>query len=228
MTDAVTRLNPYAAWRRLPYVKSPIIIQVGARTGGVTIAFKNIWPDGIVYCFEPLPSGFNVLRERFRGVGSVIPINKAVADKEGRVVINVNHMEGTSSVLNINQESPYFRYPYIVKRTVDVEAVTVDGFCSRHGIEAVNLLMIDVQGFELWVLRGAVKMLRRHAIKAVFTEVYFVDLYEGVPLFDTVKQAMEDIGYRFENLYNIGRWADRETGLPMWADAMFICDQEVK
>ena len=44
--------------------------------------------------------------------------------------------------------------------TVEVEAVTIDDFCARHGIRP-SLIKIDVEGAELEVLRGADAVLRR-------------------------------------------------------------------
>jgi FkbM family methyltransferase len=51
-----------------------------------------------------------------------------------------------------------------------VPAITLDGYIAETGIDSVDLLKIDVEGFELTVLRGAEASLRSRRIKAVYFE----------------------------------------------------------
>jgi len=49
--------------------------------------------------------------------------------------------------------------------------LTLDGFCSVHGIKRVDLLKIDIQGNEPRALEGAAGLLRRGAIGTAFVEL---------------------------------------------------------
>ena len=82
-------------------------------------------------------------------------------------------------------------YPDIdfsTKETVDM--VTLDSVISEN--HNFNFLNIDVQGYELEVLKGAEKTLQN--IDYVFTEVNLVDLYEGNPLVEDMDNFLQSCG----------------------------------
>lgn len=55
-------------------------------------------------------------------------------------------------------------------------------------------LKLDVQGYELHVLRGATRALPR--VDALELELSLVELYEGQPFFDEVLRFVQDAGFR--------------------------------
>ena len=63
---------------------------------------------------------------------------------------------------------------------IDVEVDTVDRYCASNGIERIDFLKIDVEGFEEDVLRGATTMLKRKSV--------------GIVLFNWRQTILESIG----------------------------------
>lgn len=96
----------------------------------------------------------------------------------------------------------------------------------------VDYLKLDVQGYELFVLRGAEKVLKETLV--VHTEVEFVDMYEGQPLFAEVDQFMRKAGFIFHRFASIhGRPVKplyfaanplQPISQQMWADAVYVRD----
>jgi len=76
-----------------------------------------------------------------------------------------------------------------------VPTTTIDAYSEAEEIERVGLIMLDLEGVELNVLRGAERVLRDHAPHIVF-EVHgaFVDWREGLHKVEIV-QYLASLGY---------------------------------
>ena len=68
----------------------------------------------------------------------------------------------------------------------EIEIKTIDSFCKENNIAQINFLKLDVEGHELSVLNGAIKMLTNHKIDFIQFEfggcnidsrTYFQDFY---------------------------------------------------
>lgn len=89
-----------------------------------------------------------------------------------------------------------------------------------------DLLKIDVQGGELKVLEGAIKLLENVSI--VLTEVEFAPIYKSQPLFADIDSFMRGQGFYLLDLYNKSHssykaslFGDLKSRL-MWADAVYV------
>ncbi len=80
----------------------------------------------------------------------------------------------------------------------------------------VGLLKIDVQGYELQVLRGAKRTLRQ--TQALLIEVNYAQHYEGAVGFDEIHAFLANAGF---HLYGISA-PYTDVNRPLWADAMFV------
>jgi hypothetical protein len=66
----------------------------------------------------------------------------------------------------------------------DVELTTIDRFCAEHSLKQVDLLKIDVEGFERSVLEGASEMLARRAVRVIQFEFNEMNLLSGTTMDD--------------------------------------------
>jgi FkbM family methyltransferase len=116
-----------------------------------------------------------------------------------------------------------------VVRTEQVNTVRLDDVPETEGFD---LLKIDIQGAELMVMENAVARLAGALV--VHTEVEFLPMYVGQPLFSDVDQFLRRQGFvlhRFVPLVSrvVGPLAadsDPYEGLNqlLWADAVFVRD----
>jgi len=74
-----------------------------------------------------------------------------------------------------------------------------------------NFINMDVQGYELNVLKGSEKTL--NSIRYIMTEVNKVELYENCVLFDELKLFLSHYGFIDVDI----KWYD-----DLWGDAFFI------
>lgn len=72
--------------------------------------------------------------------------------------------------------------------------------CMSGPLTRPTLLKIDVQGFELEVLKGAVEILP--AIDAVYVEVSYIPLYQGQPLRDDIEHFLCSVGFECVGAFN--------------------------
>ena len=115
---------------------------------------------------------------------------------------------------------------------LDVEEVSTVRLDDIEELGNVDFLKLDVQGGELDVLEGAEQVLGDTLV--VFTEVEFVEMYEGQPLFGDVDRHLRNKGFRFNGFNGIATRAyapmlinnNPDDGLqqPLWADVWYIRD----
>ena len=153
-------------------------------------AFAQLGIKNLAF-FEPLEWSFAVLRNNFTGK---YPIYQYALGNENRKVImncEVDNGSMSSSILVPKKHLEY--YPYIhfteeLKR--EVEMIRLDDF-NDLDFDKYNALNIDVQGYELEVLKGA-KYVVETFIDYIFCEVNREELYENCARIEQVDQFLNE------------------------------------
>lgn len=190
------------------------ILDVGANIGQTTQQYRELFPDAVVYSFEPFPASLAELAKKFGGDPRVKPVPQAVGREKGEKTFFVNASPYTNSLL------PGIRSEYIEPSgTIEVPVITLDEFCAREGLGGVDILKMDIQGGERAALEGAAEQLRRQSIAVVYTEVLFSPMYEGQAFYHDISALLYGHGYTLLDLYN---FAYDARGHLAWGDAIFI------
>jgi FkbM family methyltransferase len=148
-------LNSYYDWRLLAAaiaVTRPgdTIIEVGANIGTETVGLAAIaGASGRVIALEPLPANVNVLNRVLDDarIPNVTVLMAAACDREGQLsfVMPDPRMSGTGHLGTDKERSAL---------AIQVEATTLDHIRGKYDARP-TLLVMDVEGAELSVLRGA-------------------------------------------------------------------------
>lgn len=130
------------------------VIHVGAHRGEEHKVYKEMNIKNIVY-FEALPHIFKKLIANVKDPDAIFH-NCALGNKKGKIGMHVeeNDRYGCSSILPPSKN--YDRVPFLDKKIV-VEINKLDNFNYNKNY---NMLNIDVQGYELEVLKGSIKTLK--------------------------------------------------------------------
>jgi FkbM family methyltransferase len=146
---------------------------------------------------------------------NVVPA--ALDDVPASAKFNINAWRPTNSLLvTVAEVAQRFRDLYETVDQVDVDVITIDEYCSEHAIGKVDILKLDLQGYDYKALLGARSTLRN--VDVVLSEVWFTETYVGVKLFSDVLALMVNSGFRLHALCGM-HYGERDE--LMWGDAIF-------
>jgi len=186
------------------------IFDVGAYEGEFAKECLRIWPQTIVACFEPLHQKVEHLN-RLSKLYPSIQVFAGLLGAQSQERVPLNESETASSVLveNIPQN---FQVNYYPMRTVD-QVVQ-----EYHHTPVPDLLKIDVQGYELEVLKGAETSLP--GIRVILAEVNFLDIHQNVPLLSDMVAWLDARGWVAYDVCGLTR---RPLDQALWqADLIFV------
>ncbi|WP_263835221.1 FkbM family methyltransferase [Salinibacter sp.] len=170
------------------------LVDVGANYGEwIEDTLRCATPDE-VFAFEPDPTALNVIRPKYDRNGRVQIIEAAVGAEEGNISFNVAGSNKLSSVLSPTERlHEMYGDDASANKTVMVREVTLDS--ELESDKEVSILKIDVQGYELEVIRGAERMLQK--TKFVLIEANWTQKYEGGGTFvDVHRRITQDFPFR--------------------------------
>ncbi len=138
-----------------------VFIDAGANVGSYTlVAAKMVGKTGKVFSFEPAENIFNRLKENIElnGHENIIAEQKALFDKNSELEFYpaAKSNLGMSSIYHHDAENG---------RVEKVEAVSLDDYFENHGTERLDLVKIDIEGAELYALKGMQKSIGKYKPK---------------------------------------------------------------
>jgi len=197
-----------------------IIFDVGAHRGETAVVFSNSFPASQIHSFEPSPETFTALQSHVSRLKNVQPVNIALGSSAGVSTLNINKSTATNSLLTrarVEDDTLAELMEPVAAATVTVR--TLDEYCTGAGVDVIDVLKMDVQGFEIEVLSGGRKLLSDARIPLVYCEVSFKPLYKNQPLFEGVYGELVQSGFELIDLYGHVR---SQSGSIQWCDALFV------
>ena len=164
------------------------VVDVGANIGVTTVIAGLLVPAGCVLALEPVSETFEYLARNIAdsNLTNVKCFNKAAGSSEGHVRLVTR--PGHSFAAFVGYDEVLARYTeYDEER---VESITLDQLVASEELARVDFIKIDVEGFELEVLRGSARVLERfrptvlleanHYCLNVFRRISLVDFTEEI------------------------------------------------
>ncbi|HTX19079.1 MAG TPA: FkbM family methyltransferase [Bacteroidota bacterium] len=175
----------------------PIVIEAGAHVGVDTVEMAKRWPRGTIYAFEPVPELFEQLRLNTNRYRNVRCFQSAVGDKTGMTEIHISTgaSDGSSSLLN-PKEHLRIHPDVLFPRSVTVPITTLDDWAMKNAVSRVDLLWLDLQGYELRTMMSSPKVLS--TVSAIHSEVMLIESYEGNSLYKDLRPWLESAGFYVE------------------------------
>lgn len=184
-----------------------VIFDVGANVGFMTYQFQKRFPRADIYCFEPNPDVFSKLTQNYANENKIYPLQKGLADESGELLFNLNANSGTSSFLTPTNYHKTHQAKHLLE-PLKVPVITIDEFAQEENIDHIDILKLDIEGFELKALQGAKQLLSDQKIDIIYTEICIVRQYEEQVLFHELTAFLESRDYF---LYNVEPFCGQET-----------------
>ena len=186
------------------------IIHVGAHVGEEVPSYiKNFGNNISIHLFEPQKKYFRILEDKFKENMNVKIYNFGCGEIKQSLEINQASNDGESSSI-LNPKLHLDLHPevqFIGKEIIQVEKL--DDF----KISDSNFISIDVQGYELNVLKGSSKTFEY--LDYIYLEVNKEEVYEGCPLIYDIDKYLSQLNFlRVETKFAYDT-------LP-WGDAFYI------
>ena len=176
---------------------NPVIIDCGAHVGGDSIDMCRLFSGSTIHAFEPVPTIFKLLKHNTRKFNRITCHAIALSNKNGEQVMHVSSgaSDGSSSFLKPNEHLK--DHPDVFfNEDIIVQTLLLDTWAAQQGLQKIDLLWLDMQGFELEVLKASSVILPK--VHAIHMEVSTRPTYEGVPLYNEVKTWMEANGFHVQ------------------------------
>lgn len=186
-----------------------VVLDVGAYRGDWTRICKRIFPAARVLMIEPQEARKSDL-ERVIAEFPDVKLACVLVGPGERASVGFYEIDSASSVLPEAEknESPSLYLPM----------KTLDSVVKGTPFEHPDFIKLDVQGYELEVLKGGEGVLT--SAEAVLMEVNLIEINKGAPLFHEVVGFMAEKGFR---VYDICTFFRRPFDGALWqVDVIFV------
>ena len=184
------------------------IVDVGANVGQFAKMARYCWPVAFIESFEPDAAAAAAFRREHCNDGRIALHEHALGADPGELTI---HYGETSE-----QNSAFIETHGRQRGVFQVQVLRLDDVVLR-GDEGKQLLKLDVQGYEMQVLKGAEKTLKE--VDFVLVELSLADTFEGGALIENVWAFLRQRGFTYRQILDCYR--DTATDVILQMDILF-------
>jgi FkbM family methyltransferase len=176
------------------------VVDVGANHGDFSQAANTLFPEAQVLLVEPLPTLHAELQRRSAERGNRWRLATcALSQARGTATLHVDPAhDSIGSLAGFSEEYLRANPASQASRTFACEVRTLDDLCPEYAIRKIDLLKIDVEGFEFEVLEGGCKMLQ--SAGALIVEVSLVRRAGDVDVLERMLKRLRGAGFHLVEL----------------------------
>lgn len=158
--------------------EKPIIFDVGANDGQSIERFKKIFSKFEIYSFEPDDNAFKRLKKNYHNKQNIKIYDFGISNNDGVQKFYSYTHDKVSSLMQLDANSKLYKSRKIAKKSGDdfeklrnIKLVKLDSFAKDKNISRINILKIDVQGYEPEVIEGARYLIENNKIDIIEMEI---------------------------------------------------------
>ncbi len=173
-------------------------LDIGANVGYFTaLARSRVGPEGQVYAYEPSPWAFERLSRMIseNGWSNVKAVNAGLAETEGELALYLGEAGNHTPTMVPHEQQTIAR---VAVKRLDAEFQ----FPDRASIDVVKM---DVEGFEPNVIRGGQRFFASGYVKVVLAEFNTHWLELNGSSIDALHGLFEECGFRLTKSFGLNR-----------------------
>ena len=167
------------------------IIDIGSNKGQFLILIEKMFPGRTAYSFEPIKEMMDKQKKFFSFKQNIYFYNYALGSESSLKNFFITLRKDSSSFLKINEVNNQNKN-YNIKENRPIQINTLDDCFENKNIKQPIFIKIDVQGYELEVLKGSELMLKQ--TEYILLEVTESEMYKT--------QATEELIIKFLKKFN--------------------------
>ncbi|MDW8083036.1 MAG: FkbM family methyltransferase [Sulfolobales archaeon] len=157
--------------KTLSIIKDPCgVLDIGSHVGYYALIEATFTPCR-VYAVEPNPDSYELLKKNVQInnlQNKISTYNVAMCESEGYVDFIINERPDWSYVKSLPQAKITLRSRD--RNVMKIRCVTIDDFCKHEDVDKLSYIRMDVEGYELNILRGGKSILNN--VERLFIEVH--------------------------------------------------------
>ena len=173
--------------KRLSHAPIKKVWDVGAHQGETALYFAKKFPKSTIRSFEPVSSNYNLLIQNCRKLENLHAHNFALGEQNTKTKI---FLQGASVIHSLRDD---LNKPSTEDtKSEDIKVKTIDYVLNEFETTTIDLLKIDVEGYEIQVLEGARKSLTEKKINFIYLETGLDDRFNSI---QSLNDFLKPIGY---------------------------------
>ena len=178
--------------------KIDVCIDVGSNKGQFALLLRKYFSKAKIYSFEPQP---NLIKIQKKFLNNTKFFNLSLGDKSKKSILNITRRKDSSSLLEPKIKHPDFK----IENRIPSKIEKLDNIIKLYD-KKINLLKIDVQGYEYEVLKGSKNNLKK--INFIIIELSSKPKYKNEVSKNKIKNFLKQRNFKLKKIYNKGYIGD--------------------
>ncbi len=177
-------------------------VDLGANEGYFTVIGARLCgAEGRVLAIEPQHRLLPVIEQNLKlnGLAHVEVLNAAISDQRGTATLHLTASTNSGG-------SGFHRHSKYKLPTQEIGTLTLEEALDAQKLEQVDLMKVDIEGFEYEALLGSTKVFEQHRVKALALELHPTILADRGKAAADIEQMLERCGYRCSMEFGNAVW----------------------
>lgn len=169
------------------------IFDVGAHSGHFCRIFSRFAKNGKVYAFEPSCYALSILQrvKKLKRLNNVTIIPSGLGAKEQEITLNIPVKRGRSMGFGLSHLGKQDSTRQYLEEKIYL--TTLDKAVTELGLERLDFIKVDIEGYELNMLRGGVETIKK------FRPVLFIEMIDHF-----LRRNGDSLASAWEFLHDLG------------------------
>lgn len=177
-----------------------VVLDIGANLGYYALLESRLVGEkGKVYAIEPVPDNIKLLKKSIEenGYTNIETFQLAMGNSEGEQELQLTSGTNWGTMMDMSNATEFYRNRLKKYATdkITVPTTTVDKFVEEHGIERLDFIRMDVEGFEIEVIEGMLKTLKSMPSMKLLVEFHYSHFNDPHNVFEPVYKKLFGCGF---------------------------------